>query len=345
MSDKVSIIIAGREIADFSSYRIESNLFEAADAFSLELADPDLEIARGSRCFLKVNGRTELNGIVDRVIRSYEKGSRKLTVEGRDLMGLLVDSYCTTYPDMQDIELKELAALLLKDIPFIKGVEIKYAKYGNKNRAVELTKEEEYEYTQIKPGQTVFDVLKEKALLRGMLFFAMPDGTIVFGEPAAGGKAEFFLTNTRDGLHNNIISATLIDDISRRYSSVTITGQVQGDDGIGVGDHNVEAFLPDPSFPFAKPYVAAVDLDSQDPQAYARVIMDGQQFDSWLLENKVSGHTQNGRVYQVNQIYHVQDELFGINNDLLCYGRVFEMDKDRGVFTTLRLSKPGVLPA
>lgn len=344
MSDKVSIIIAGREIADFSSYRVESDLFAAADAFSFELADPDLEVKTGSRCFLRINGRTELNGIVDRVSRSYEKGRRTLTVEGRDLMGLLVDSYCTTYPDMQDIELKDLAAELLKDIPFIKGVRVIYGK-GNKARAVELSREEELEYAQIRPGQTVFDVLKEKALLRGMLFFALPDGTVVFGEPATGGPAEFFLTNTREGLRNNIISASLTDDISRRYSSVTITGQVQGQDDLGPGEHNVEAYLADPAFPFPKPYVATVDLDSQDPQAYARVIMDGQQFDSWLLEVKTHGHTQNGRVYQVNQICHVRDELLGINQDLLCYGRVFEKDKDQGAFTTLRLSRPGVLPA
>ncbi len=344
MSDRVSIIISGREIADFFSYRVESDLFAAADAFSLELADPDLAIASGSRCFLKVNGRTELNGIIDRVSRSYEKGRRTLTVEGRDLMGLLVDSYCTTYPDLQDIELKELAAQLLKDIPFIKGVRVIYGK-GSKNRAVELSKEEEFEYAQIKPGQTVFDVLKEKALSLGMLFFSLPDGTIVFGEPATGGKAEFFLTNTRQGSHNNIISASLTDDISRRYSSVTITGQVQGDDFMGPGEHNVEAFLPDPAFPFAKPFVAAVDLDSQDPRAYARILMDGQRFDSWLLEVKTHGHAFNGRVYQVNQIYHVVDQLLGINADLLCYGRVFEKDKDRGAFTTLRLSQPGVLPA
>ena len=350
MSDKVSLIIAGRKIENFSRYQVSSDLFEAADAFSFDLADPDIKVQKGQRCQLKVNGILELNGIIDKVNPSYDKKGRKLCVEGRDLMGLVVDSCCTTYPDLQDITLKDLAKLLLKDIPYINRSAVRFGK-GDKARAVEVTAEAgELKWTQIKPGQTVFEVLKQKALEQGMLFFSLPDGTFMFGQPVTGGKARFHMTTNKKGLNNTIMSATLNDDISRRYKTVTVMGQKQGSDNMDPGMDsmsdqwaNFEGIATDASFPFTKPYVATVEHDGQDPNNYAHLIMDGMQFASWCLEIKTFAHSQNGRNYQVNAVYHVKDEVLGVNADLLCYGRTFEMGKD-GVFTTLRLSKLGVMP-
>lgn len=342
--DRVSIVIGGREIDAFTEYRISSDLFEAADAWSVDLVDAGLVVERGARVSVRINNRTELNGIVDRIERSYDKSGRRLVLQGRDLMGLLVDSYCTDFPDLQGITLTDLAARLIRGIPFISGVRI-FVGQGNKDRAVLLTEiEEEYKYVQIKPGQTIFEVLKSQALSRGMLFFAMPDGSIVFGEPATGGKAEFQFRNALDGRENNIVRASLIDDISRRYKTIHITGQEQGADDIPAGGQNLSGAAIDPSFPFEKPYVAAIDLDSSDPAKYARIIMDGQIFDGFSLELTVKGHSQNGKVYQVNTICHVYDEALRINEDLLCYARTFVKSKS-GAHTTLKLSRPGVLPA
>ena len=157
MSDSIELMIGNKAIRDFASYRVESDLFAAADAFSIELADPEMAIATGARCRLKVNGILELNGIVDCVERSHDKSGLHLRVEGRDLMGLLVDSYCRTWPDIQAAQLSSLAKTLLADIPYLSGAKIQYGK-GDKSRAVALTrKEEDPTYTQVKPGQTVFD--------------------------------------------------------------------------------------------------------------------------------------------------------------------------------------------
>jgi len=347
MSDKmdtISLIIGGQEIKDFESYRIQSDLFEAADAFSITLADPDLKIPAGSRCMLKVNGLTELNGIIDKVSREYDKTKRTLTVEGRDLMGLVADAYCTAFLDLEDIKLSDLAKLLLSNIPYVNRMPIKYGK-GDKSRAVAVTEQEfDFKYIEITPGQTVFEVLKEKALQNGRIFFCLPDGTFMFGMPASGGKARFSFVCTKAGRNNNILRATLTDDIGKRYKTVTVMSQSQGEVSLDVGDHNIEASITDASFPFAKTYVATVDLDKQDPQNYARLIMDGQKFEGWQFELKVPEHSQNGKNYTVNAVCHVQDEILGLNADLLCHGRTFELDKN-GISTTLRLSKLGVLPA
>jgi prophage tail gpP-like protein len=348
MSDKhdsISLLIEGREIRDFESYKISSDLFEAADAFEVTLADPDITVRKGQTVKLKVNGLLELNGVIDKVARSYDKEEgRRLTLSGRDLMGLVVDSYCTFFPDLQDMKLSDLAKLLLKDIPFVNRMKVVYGK-GDKSRAVTVTREEEeYRYTQIKPGQTVFDVLKQKALEQGMFFFCLPDGTLMFGTPVTGGKSTFSFVTTRDGRNNNVMSAMLTEDISRGYKSVTVMGQRQGTDDIEAGGQNVLAIVTDESFPIRKPYVATVEYDGQDPKNYGKLVLDGMRFEAWQLELKVPGHSQDGKNYQVNTVCHVKDEVLGINSDLLCYGRTFELDKNH-ISTSLRLSRLGVMPA
>jgi len=342
--DTISLIIGGKEIKDFESYRIQSDLFEAADTFSITLADPDLKISAGSRCLVKVNGLTELNGIIDKVAIEYDKAKRTLTVEGRDLMGLVADSYCTTFPDLTDMKLSDLAKLLLKDIPYVNRMPIKYGK-GDKSRAVILTEQEfDFKYIEITPGQTVFEVLKEKALMAGLIFFCLPDGTFMFSMPVSGGKSQFVFICSKEGRTNNILRATLTDDISKRYERVTLMAQSQGMNSLDVGDHNIEASIYDSSFPFVKVYVATVDIDKKNPHNYAKLIMDGQKFEGWQLELKVPEHSQNGKNYTVNAVCHVQDEILDLHADLLCHGRTFELDKN-GISTTLKLSKLGVMPA
>lgn len=345
MRDKVTLQIDDQRIENFLSYRVESNLFNAADTFDLTLANPGQDVKEGARCRLYVNDQLELNGIIDRISENSTKTENSLKVEGRDLMGLLVDSYAKDFADKKGETLSALAQRLLADIPFINRKAIQYGK-GSKDRAVPLTgKEEDFEFTEIEPSQTVFETLKKYALSRGMLFFGLPDGTINFGEPVTSGKAEYTLILKKDGKFNNVLSAQRTRDISQRYKTVTITGQRQGTDEYGPEDINISATVTDETFPFVKPFVATADHDGQDPARYAKVLMEKQQFAGRSLIYKTYGHSQNGKNYQVNAVCHVSDDCstYKIEDNFLIYARTFEMSR-QGVFTVLRLSRLGVLP-
>jgi hypothetical protein len=76
------------------------------------------------------------------------------------------------------------------------------------------------------------------------------------------------------------------------------------------------------------------------------MIMAGQQYEGWQMEVKTPAHSQNGRNYSVNEVYHVQikNDVMNINSDLLCHGRAFDLDKNN-ITTTLKLSKLGAIPA
>ena len=342
----ISLIIGGREIRDFSRYQVASDLFCAADAFSVELADPSIKVARGARVQLKVDGKLELTGLLDRRRKRVDKSGVTYSLEGRDLMGLLVDSYCLDYPDQgKKVDLKELTHKLTADLPALRGVNVHYSK-GDKSRAVVVERREkdsDSDYKQIKPGKTRLEVLTEQAHAQGCLIYALPDGTICYGEPATGGKPVGRLVLRRAGRGNNIISAQGTDDITRRYSQVTVIGQCQGEDEYGDSTKwNSSATVSDKSFPFFKPYVARLD-NCRNASAYARLLLNSQRFESEQLEIKAPGHSLLGATYQVNAVYQIDVEDLEIKAPMLCYSRTFELGKD-GETTTLRFSPLGVLP-
>jgi prophage tail gpP-like protein len=260
-------------------------------------------------------------------------------------MGLLVDSYAEDFKDIPNESLSALTQRLLAKIPFINRKRIIFGA-GSKDRAVPLTaKDEDFDFTEVEPARTVFEILKQHALSRGQLFFSMPDGTFVFGQPRTSGAARYVLISRLDGADNNVIEADRTRDISKRYSKVVATGQRQGTDAWDLDDINVFATVEDPTFPFYKPFVVAVDHDGQHPERYARVLMDKQRFEGFTLSYKTAGHSQAGRNWQVNEICRVIDDPWQIDADHLIYGRTFELSKTDGVTTTLLLSHPGVLPA
>lgn len=353
--DKITLQINNHMIENFESYKVTSGMFTAADSFIFQLSNPEPAAREGDRCYMYVNGELELNGLVDRLAENYDKNSgTRLTVSGRDLMGLLVDSYCEEYVDYQ-LPLKQFTEKLLAKVPFISH-EIKVIGPGSKLLKIPLhKKDEEFEFTQVKPGDTILDVIRRYALSRGYIFFATPSGQLVFSTPETSRPPDFTLINKKSGpLENNVITAERTRDISRMYSKIMITDQKQGTDNDEPEDINISAELISTDYPFYadgkptkfyKPFVAGIQDDGKEPKKYAAVLMDNQRFEGYQMVYKTYDHSQNGRNFQFNTVCHVLDDIFGLEQGFLIYERTFEMDKNEGVTTTLKLAKMGVQPA
>lgn len=351
MQDNVYLLVAGKQIQNFISYSVEADLYTADHAFSLELANPEVTVKTGQLCELYINNKRELKGLVDRVLTTYDKSGRKLKVEGRDLCGLLVDSCVETFTTMQSMTLQALAQKLIVKVPFIQRSDIIYQQnvIGNyKYKRHHVPAVEAFDggqpYTHPMPGQTIFEVFKIYAKSRGMMFYALPDGTFVFGQPLKGGEPLFQIRNSiSDGSQNNALEGSLDDNISKRFSKVVVAGQQQGTDTISPTSINTMAFVTDPTFPFYKPFVANDQNDSRSPKLHAQMLMEKQKFDGFKLEYKVAGHNQNGKNWALNTMCQVTDDVLRLNSSYLIYGRRFTMSKGDGVLTHLRLSYPGMV--
>ena len=352
MLDKISLGIGDSRVENFLSYTVTADLYEAADAFSMELADTGVEIKTGMRCELRVNDQLELTGIVDKVTRGNgivpgKQGSgqgvdigvkNKLIVSGRDLMGLLVDSYCEKFGDITVKDPKVLAEQLLKDIPFINREKIIYQ---------EEKKEEKEDRIKVDPGSKVFDVLKDYAASMGLLFYAEPDGTVVFGAPKTEGNPKYELVRRKDGRGNNIISGNITDDISERYSKVTVMGQRQdpvwSDISVNVPDKEDEG-KEEYKFPFYKPFVIFNGNigDEKDAKRQAKNLIKKQRLKGVILAYKVAGHAYNGVNWTINEFCQVADDVAGVNGSYLIMKRTFKLSR-QGAFTELELGLPGRL--
>ncbi len=361
MPDQVVLKVGKQEpdrvIEHFIRYQIDADLYTPADAFHLELANPETDITAGMRCDLFINGERELTGLIDKVHRRVHKKGVSLTVAGRDLMGLLVDSYCEPpWLTLSGKTLKGLAEILLKDVPFINRKAIVYQenivgkgkgkkKVSGKGGSI-FAHDTAQKIAQIEPGMTIFEVLKTYALSRGLLFYSLPNGVFVFGRPLALGEAKFNLQLLRSGAGNNVIESEEITDISKRYSKVTVVGQQQGAASIWTADGiNTKTSAPvvDAAFPFYKPFVATDNNDSLSPKEHARMIMEKQRREGRQLVYRVGRHRQGENNWSINELCRVRDEVQGIDGVYLIYGRTFELSKHDGPTTKLKLGEPGLV--
>jgi prophage tail gpP-like protein len=352
-TDDFSLFVDNRKISDVLSYTVDSDLYVAADAFNIEIAGSNNFIPVGVKAVLHINGTVAMTGVIDKVTYSCSKSSETTSISGRDLMGLLCDHYCEEFGDKQSLgslTVKKLAETLLKDVPFISRSNVVYADGANIIDSV-------YKSNYIPPGSTIFDVLKEYAAGRGLLFYAMPNGTFVIGKPKEFGAASFFLQRKRiNGQANNILEGGATCDISGSYSKVTITGQRQGEAKDGSPEQiNVKGTVAlstgdQGDFPYYKPYIATSNKDEVSPILEAKRFMNASRAKMLLLEYITPGHNQNGRNWAANELAHVVDECsFGphgssINGTYLIYSRTFEMQsKESGPVTRLKLGMPGAI--
>ncbi len=355
MPDKVELFVNKMRIEHFMSYKVDADLYTPADAFSLDLANPEAQIKAGHQCELQINGTLEMTGIIDKVTRKIGKNGVSLAVEGRDLMGLLIDSFCAPkdWIDLQNIKLKALAERLLMDIPFIELKNIDYqenvvGKLKSKKKSSSgggflSALDGEQKIAHIDAGMTIFEVLRNYSLSRGMLFYCEPSGRFVFGRPLAKGEPSFSLTLRKSGRGNNVIESETVNDISRRYSKVLVVGQQQGNNETAADQINISGSHEDSTYPFQKLYVTRHNDDSVSPNMRARMIMEKQRREGAQLTYTVGRHQQNGINWSVNSICRVVDEAQNIEGDYLIYGRTFEMNKQTGPITRLRLGAPGIV--
>lgn len=349
--DTAYLLVAGKRIERFISYSIDADMYVADDAFTLELARPEVRIRAGMECQLYVNDTLELTGIIDKVVPSYGKDGRKLTVTGRDLMGWLVDAHAEDFITLKNYKFSALAKKLLSRAPkeFFKLTTVKPAEDSVGRLKSKAAKVGFWDTTtplsQIEPGMTVFEVLSQYAKSKGFMFYSLPDGTFVFGKPKESGIAPFKLTNRLDGKGNNILTGELSEDISKRYSQVTVVGQKQGQDGTTPSQNNIEATVTDPDFPFYKPFVLKDEYGGDQPTQHARLALEKMKHDGFRLSYTVQGHSQGNKNWGINELCTVRDDDpdFELHDDYLIYGRTFEKSKDKGTTTKLRLGLPGMI--
>lgn len=335
MRDEAKIVIGGCEYTRFKRYRIESDLYAGAGAFEFELfPDERVEVKAGDRAQVYVNGILEMTGLIDRVTRSYEKSGRRICVTGRDLMGLVVDSYCEEWVTMRNSNLVKIAEKLLKNVPYISRKNIEADTAAKRRDAAK-------EYVQPAPGDRIFDVLRDAAASRGLVFYARADGSLCFRKPIGRGAVVMSIARRRGEDNTHIIRGERTQDFSERFSKYTVLTQEPGLDSEDPPYINSIARVTDDAMPFYKPFVESIDEDSGSVRKRADMILEQRRAKSDSVKYRLVGHSQGVWNWAVDELVRVDDDELGVAGDLLVYSRTFELSRE-GITTELTLGAPGL---
>lgn len=334
----MALTVGDTTIRDFNSWSVDADMYQAASAWQVELSARETSVRPGQQCKLMLGRTPVLVGLVDQVSKEYSRTGSVLSLRGRDLMGLIVDSYCESFVSLKGMSIKGIAEQLLRTVPFVSRKSIVYRNGADRMAAKRGV--------QVDPGSTIFDVLHQVADSRGLLFYCMPDGTLVFSKPlgmvGADAKPRFSLRYEDRNL-SRIKKATFVEDFSQRYSKITVTGQQQGYSDISASNVNVLATRTDADIPYHKPYVETLNDDSESAALVARQRLEQRRWHGRELRYTVAGHDQGGNVWAIDELCNVRDARLGVYNSQLICGRTLRYSREEGSETEVRLCAPGVV--
>ncbi len=322
----------------WKSYNIESDIYQAADAFTFELVpEGDFKIKGLMRAELYINGELELTGLIDNPKKGYDINGDYISVTGRDTVGLIVDSCCEQFVTLQNSNLKKAAEKLLSKVSFVKLKNIEYDDAAQK-------RDTNKPYIQIDPGSKIFDVLKDLAVSRGLVFYSRADGTLVFRKPRGRGRCRYQIIRKADIPNDLIIKAEYSENYGERYSKYTVVSQEQGQDSTEPAQINSSFTAPDNEFPKSvyKPFVESVNDEKTTPQTRANMLLEQRRAMSDTVTYKVKGHSFGQWNWAVDELVRVDDERLDIHKEMLVYARTFSGNSE-GQFTDLKLGTPGLL--
>ena len=309
--DTVRLVIGGYEFIEFQSLDLVSDLYAPSGSFRFELGQRLTAIA-GQTCAVWINGKLELTGLIDSLDQGQDKSSHTWTVSGRSLVGLIEDHYLTSWT-APPTTLKAAAAKYLSQIPYVR----------DKPWTIDGA-DPVHAHARIDVGDTVFKLLNEMAQNRGLLFWAKPDGSLVFGK--AKGKGEPLFT-----IGPKVQRRHMSENVSKLHSEIWI---VSDSEETGHRTH----IEKNPTVTLSRPFVAAYNgLDSNGLAKQAKGLLRQEKLAAFQLEYVVPGFAQGGANWCVNELAQVDDETFGLNDTFLIHRRAFHFDRSTGSTTTLTL--------
>jgi len=303
--------VNGFEMTNFVKATTTSDLYDPVGSFQFTLGYRP-KAKEGDRCEIYVNGQLELTGIVDLVDDSWDKKNHGYVVSGRTLVGILADSFLTSFSAPPN-SLKAMVQKFLADVPYLKTCAVEY----HKDCSISVP------YHGLEIGATYFSVFNEYALSRGLIFWAKPDGTLVFGKAKDAGVPMFVVdTSTAE-------KGRLTKDISKLFSEVIVISDS--------GYETKKVVLKNPNVPFRKPFVASYNAEGGSITKQANMLMHQQKLAAYQIEYTVPGFSQSGKNWRVNELAKVDDEETGATGSFLIHRRVFDKDRTTGSTTKISL--------
>lgn len=244
----ITVIVDGKKISGWLSYRIESSMITPADAFTLKRpwsADVWNAIPMDSRVRVMIDSVVVLDGFVDRRMKATRDGT--LEISGRDRSGRLVQE---SAPSINYEGLKLSEALKRLADPWFTKITFSDARNRSSRRGVGRRVSSGKEPTivdqrvprvgKIHPGQPRWSVIEEIVSDFGLIAWSSADGRELFvGRPNYSQAPQFLIAHPKPGssTKSTCIDLRIEEDNTDRYSMIVVTGGSGSSDGSNYGEN------------------------------------------------------------------------------------------------------------
>lgn len=334
----VSIIVAGQELYDWTSFEAESNLLTPADAFSFTVPNIQGRFAEaftpGDAVQVVIDDEVELKGYLDDVQIS---GSR-ITIAGRDVVGHLVD--CSAEPrSYSKMRLDALAEKLAGDWVPIWQVD-------------PLVTLATHSYVKVDVGETVWDVLARIARKDRCILWLDAQGVGHIGRPTYTGPLTAVLRNcTPMEGRSNVWEPDVMVTLRDRFSELTVlgsSGNTRGTWGSSALKSRTES---DAEVPNSRRFIMTDgDIKTlKQAQDRAEDEVERRYFESVTLRYTAPGfygeplsRAQEPQRFAIDTRVAVVDTYAGLDTTFYVTARQFRCDEQGDYTTRLELHPSGV---
>lgn len=326
--DEVTLLVRNARVDKFVSYTIDADLYSPEGSFSFE-CDSKYDVNKGDTCQIFVNRVCVMAGIIDTVQRSLSRNGPKMNIDGRSVAAVLADSSVTKFVSLPTT-LPQLVERLVRDLPFLSRKDFVFKSGSDKVKV-------QRKFIEVSPGDSVFEVIKKAANSQGYLFWASPEGSLVFDKPVERSKADFKIHAFEDGSEMDYIEGSVTETINEQHSLIKVIGESQDDNDIKY----VAASVKNDDFPFYRPLVVNWNENEGPAKKTAELQLATEKAASIQLEYTMPGHSQNGIPWTINAFCDVEDHYNGANGAYLIKRRTFTLDRSEGKRTKLELQPGG----
>lgn len=331
----LTMSINGTPYKHFTQASVVSSITAVARGFSFTSTaakDNSFPVKIGDRVTIAADGIFLVDGYIESLEINYDVDSHDIRVNGRSLLADFVDSTAPVQFEIKGTSLEAIAKSLIKAM----GIN---AKIINNAGAIKGFKDD---ISSAEPGQNAHEFLESYTRKRQVLLTGDGADGLVLAR-AGTGNAPASLKNRIGARDNNILSASLVIDNSKRYYQYLVKAQL---------NTNIVEFFYGPA-----------DVSNQDGKAIDKEIRTGrnltlnaeQSMDSFSAKNRaiweknlrigaalnynasIAGHTVNGKIWEPNTLVNVLDEMAQIDAQLLIKEVQFDYSVFSGSITRLAM--------
>jgi len=329
---EVVLTVNDRRYAGWQEVRVQRGMEQASGRFALTLTerwsgqDEPWPIDPGDRCALSIDGTVVITGYVDDDLPRYDERDHRISVNGRDAAGDLVDCSAANTPGRWENQtLLQIATVICK--PF--GIPVTVAA-GTDTGA-------RFRTFSLQPGETAFDAIERLCRYRGVLPMSDSLGGLVITGP---GTARVPVRLVQG---ENILRAAAVRSHRERYNTYIVKGMDIGFGDAGTPEQNASPMgsAADPGVIRHRPLILISESAGDTAALRKRALWEAavRRGRSTRAAVAVQGWSHPGGLWRPNTLVRVTSEWLRIDGDMLI-AAVLLSKGDSGTLAELELCPP-----